>query len=409
MTSTSAPSSADRRGRLGASLMFFTNGVLFSALLPRYPEIKAHFGLSDTQFGLTVVAFAAGAICAAAAAAPMIRRWGATRVTWVGSIVLATTMAVAGGSPSAWVFAAALFAAGLTDAIVDAAQNVAGIAVEKSYGRSIINSLHAVWSLGAATGGVIGAVSAALDVGIGVQMVVNGTVWSIAALVASRLVTSGAAAQPVVDAPAATAAAEAGSPRAWRLLAPLVLLAICGTLIEDIANNWSVLFMRDETTAPVAVAGLAVSVMIGAQFVGRLLGDRMTDRWGREGVARAGGVLIGLGMVVAATSPTAAVALVGFALAGFGSATLVPAAFAAADRVPGLSPGTGVAMLGWLMRLGFLVTSPCVGALSDATDLRVALAIPVGAGVVAAVIAHLASRRRHAARADVVPGDMLEP
>ena len=371
--------------------MFFTNGVLFSALLPRYPELKAHFGLSDAQFGLTVVGFAAGAICAAAAAAPLIRRWGATRVTWVGSIALATMMAVAGGSPTVWVFAAALFVAGVLDAVVDAAQNVAGIAVERSYGRSIINSLHAVWSLGAATGGAIGAVSAALDVPIGLQMIVNGTAWSLVALIASRLVKAGAALQPVVEErPVPT---QVASRRAWRLLAPLVLLAICGTLIEDIANNWAVLFMRDETTAPVAVAGLAITVMIGAQFVGRLLGDRMTDRWGRESVARAGGVLIATGMGVAAVSPTAAVALAGFALAGFGSATLVPAAFAAADRVPGLAAGTGVAMLGWLMRLGFLLTSPSVGALSDATDLRVALVIPVGAGVVAATMAHLALRR----------------
>lgn len=371
--------------------MFFTNGVLFSALLPRYPELKEHFGLSDVQFGLTVVGFAAGAICAAAAAAPLIRRWGATRVTWAGSVALATMMAVAGGSPTVWVFAAALFVAGVLDAVVDAAQNVAGIAVERSYGRSIINSMHAVWSLGAATGGAIGAVSAALDVPIGLQMIVNGTAWSLVALIASRLVKAGAALQPVVEErPVPT---RAGSRRAWRLLAPLVLLAICGTLIEDIANNWAVLFMRDETTAPVAVAGLAITVMIGAQFVGRLLGDRMTDRWGRESVARAGGVLIAMGMGVAAVSPTAAVALAGFALAGFGSATLVPAAFAAADRVPGLSAGTGVAMLGWLMRLGFLLTSPSVGALSDATDLRVALVIPVGAGLVAATMAHLALRR----------------
>lgn len=76
------------------------------------------------------------AICAAAAAAPLIRRCGATRVTWVGSAALATMMAVAGGSPTVWVFAAALFVAGVVDAIVDAAQNVAGIAVERSYGRS---------------------------------------------------------------------------------------------------------------------------------------------------------------------------------------------------------------------------------------------------------------------------------
>ena len=190
------------------------------------------------------------------------------------------------------------------------------------------------------------------------------------------------------------AAAAPSAPRkAWRLLLPLVLLAICGTLIEDIANNWAVLFMRDETNAPVAVAGLAISVMIGAQFVGRLLGDWMTDRWGRERVARAGGVLIALGMLAAAVGPTAAVALAGLALAGFGSATLVPAAFAAADRVPGLPAGTGVAMLGWLMRLGFVFTSPAVGALSDLTSLRIALVIPVGAGVVAAAMAHLAVRR----------------
>ncbi|KAA1376333.1 MFS transporter [Aeromicrobium fastidiosum] len=222
-------------------------------------------------------------------------------------------------------------------------------------------------------------------------MIVNGSVWSLVALIASRLASAGAALQPVVE--ERPAPAQAGSRPAWRLLAPLVLLAICGTLVEDIANNWAVLFMRDETTAPVAVAGLAITVMVGAQFVGRLLGDRMTDRWGRESVARAGGVLIALGMGLSATSPTAAVALAGFALAGFGSATLVPAAFAAADRVPGLSAGTGVAMLGWLMRLGFLLTSPSVGALSDATDLRVALVIPVGAGVVAATMAHLALRR----------------
>jgi MFS family permease len=394
-SSSSSPApTRDRRGRLGASLMFFTNGVLFAALLPRYPELKEHFGLSDTTFGLAVVSFAAGAICAAAGAAPLIRRLGATRVTWTGSVVLATTMGVAGVSPSVWLFAAALFAAGLTDAIVDAAQNVAGMDVERSYGRSIINSLHAVWSLGAATGGVIGAAAAALDVGIGLQMVVNGTVWALVAVVASRLVAVGTASRAAVEEPSPSATSDkSGSRRAWRLLAPLVLLAICGTLIEDIANNWAVLFMRAEAGASVAIAGFALTVMIGGQFVGRLLGDPMTDRWGREAVARAGGVLIAVGMTCVAVSPSAALALAGFAVAGLGSATLVPAAFAAADRVPGLAPGTGVAMLGWLMRLGFLVTSPSVGFLSDSTDLRIAFAIPIGAGVVAATMAHLALRR----------------
>jgi Na+/melibiose symporter-like transporter len=373
--------------------MFFANGVLFSALLPRYPELKEQLGLSDAAFGLSVVGFAAGAICAAGAAAPLIRRAGATRVTWIGSVVLAVAMAAAGGSQAVWVFAAALFVAGLTDAIVDAAQNVAGIAVERSYGRSIINSLHAVWSLGAATGGGIGAAAAALDISVTVQMIVNGVVWSAVAIVASRL--AGTAARTGADEDVSSPSPHATSRRgAWRLLAPFVLLAICGTLIEDIANNWAVLFSRDEAGAPVAVAALALSVMVSAQFVGRLLGDPMTDRWGREKVARAGGVMIAVGMTCVALSPGVAIAFLGFALAGLGSATLVPAAFAAADRVPGLAPGTGIAVLGWLMRLGFLVTSPSVGAISSASNLRVAFVIPIGAGVLAAILSHVALRRR---------------
>lgn len=40
------------------------------------------------------------------------------------------------------------------------------------------------------------------------------------------------------------------------------------------------------------------------------------------------------------------------------------------------------------MRLGFLLTSPVIGWLSDATTLRTAMLVPVAAGLVAAGIAH---------------------
>ncbi|MFB9315054.1 MFS transporter [Nocardioides plantarum] len=84
--------------------------------------------------------------------------------------------------------------------------------------------------------------------------------------------------------------------------------------------------------------------------------------------------------------------LAGLALSGFGSATLVPAAFAAAGRVPGLPEGTGIAILGWLMRIGFLITSPVVGFVSDASTLRVAWIVPLLAGLVAAVLAERGRR-----------------
>lgn len=382
------------RARLGVSLMFFTNGVLFSNLLPRYPEVKDTFALSDTAFGLLVIAFPVGAILAAALAAPIIRRVGSQWVMSVGTVLLAAVLAVAAGSPTAWFFAACLVVGGFIDSIIDSAQNVQGVIVEHWRGRSIINSLHAIWSLGATSGGLIGTWCAANGIALQTQFIVNGVVWSLVAVVAGVL--SEVPFADVSDGEAAGAAGEGGpvsGVRPWRLLAPLVVLAISGTLLEEFASSWSALYVLRETDAPATFAGLGFTVVLASQFVGRLLGDPMTDRWGRNAVARSGGLIIATGVLSAMLGHAYLVPFTGFALIGFGCATLVPAAFAAAARVPGLPHGTGIAILGWLMRLGFLVTSPVIGLISDASGLRVALIIPLGAGLTAAVIAHALARR----------------
>lgn len=394
--------------------MFFTNGVLLAGLLPRYPEVKAAFDLSGTLFGLLVIAMPLGAVTAATAAGPIIRRFGARAVTVVGSVILAIVFALAVHSPVAMLFAAAMFVAGITDAIVDSAQNVQGVIVEERKGRSIINSFHAIWSLGATAGGLIGTWCAAHAVPLTTQMTVNGAVWAVVAVVAGIIAatphdrdhaSADVAEDEVVGAgtPQANAAADAGGrtardgrtragaagrTRPWRVLLPLVVLSICGTLMEEVANSWSALFLGGETDAPAQLAGLGFTIVLACQFVGRLVGDPMTDRWGRESVARLGGLLTAAGMTIAIVNSAWVPVLVGFGLMGFGSATLVPAAFAAAARVPGLPHGTGIAILGWLMRLGFLLTSPLVGVLSDVAGLRAALGVPLAAGLLAAYLSH---------------------
>lgn len=393
------------RARVAISTQFFTNGVLCASLLPRLPEIKRAFELSDTAYGFVVIAFALGSILAANAAAPLIRRFGALQVAVGGTVLLAAALAGAGLSGAVVPFVVFMMLGGVFDALLDSGQNVHGLAVERWHGRSIINSLHASWSVGATVGGVIGATCAAFGVPIGTQMVVGAVVWAVVAVVAGfegavpaehlRRVESAAD-----DGSAAADGAATATRRRfpWKLLAPLVVLAICGTLVEDVANNWVTLYLNRDVGAPIGLAGLGFAAMLGAQFVGRLLGDPMTDRWGRAAVARSGGVLILLGSLTAVLAPHPLIAITGFAIAGFGSATLVPAAYAAADNLPGIAHGSGVAMLGWLMRFGFLLTSPMIGIIADGVGLRLAMLVPALAGLVAAVIAHLVGWRERAGR-----------
>ena len=79
--------------------------------------------------------------------------------------------------------------------------------------------------------------------------------------------------------------------------------------------------------------------------------------------------------------PSIPTTLLGFALAGLGVATLVPAVYHAADELPGLRRGLGLAVVNWLLRIGFLVSPPLIGVLADAISLRVALLTVVLAGL----------------------------
>lgn len=59
----------------------------------------------------------------------------------------------------------------------------------------------------------------------------------------------------------------------------------------------------------------------------------------------------------------------------------------AAAALPGVSAGAGVTLVSWLMRLGFLGTSPVIGALTDATSLRWGLCVLVVVGVTVSLLA----------------------
>ena len=87
-------------------------------------------------------------------------------------------------------------------------------------------------------------------------------------------------------------------------------------------------------------------------------------------------------MGLALAVPSVPSTLAGFALAGLGVATLIPAVYHAADELPGLPRGTGLAVINWLLRIGFLLSPPLIGLVADATSLRVALLAVVAAGVV---------------------------
>jgi MFS family permease len=382
----------DRRARVAVAALFLTNGAIFANLLPRYPEIKADLHLSNAVYGAAIAAFSGGALVAGLAAAALIRRFHSSRIAVVGTIGIATFVVVAALAPSPLVFAAALFLAGASDAITDVAQNAHGLRVQRSYGRSIINSLHAVWAVGAILGGLMGAGAIAIHMPRVTHLTIAGVVFSAVVIVAYPYLLRG---PDHDDHPSARNGGDTGAGLAvYATLMALVVIAIAGATVEDAGSSWATLYLRDSLGAPGAVAVFGYVALVGFMFVGRMAGDKLVDRFGERAVVRAGALFAAVGMGAALAFPSVPGTICGFAAAGLGVATLIPAAMHGADQLPGMRPGSGLTVVTWLMRLGFFGAPLLVGVVADATSLRVGLlSVPIAGITVMALAGALNARR----------------
>jgi MFS family permease len=382
----------DQRARIAVAALFLTNGALFANLLPRYPEIKSDLHLSNAVYGAAIAAFSGGALIAGLAAAALIRRYRSSRVAVAGTIGIAVFVIVAGLATTPLVLAAALFVAGASDAITDVAQNAHGLRVQRNYGRSIINSLHAVWAVGAILGGLMGAGAIALHISRATHLTIAAVVFSAVVVIAYPYLLRG---PDHDDHPSARSDGGGGAGVAvYATLVALVVIAIAGATVEDAGSSWATLYLRDSLGAPGALAAFGYVALVGFMFIGRMVGDRLVDRFGERAVARVGGFVAAAGMGVALAFPSVPGTIAGFAAAGLGVATLIPAAMHGADQLPGMRPGTGLTVVTWLMRIGFFGAPLLVGVVADATSLRVGLlSVPIAGIAVMALAGALSARR----------------
>lgn len=380
-----------RRARVAATVAFATNGALPATLFARYAEVKDALDLNAAVFGLLVVGFAFGASGALHLPGVVLRRLGSRRVASLGtatialSLVLAATGVVVG---SAWLFLVGLLLAGFGDAVVDIAQNAQGLRVQNAYGRSVLSSMHAGWSIGAVVGGVVGTAVASAGIPLSAHLAAWGILCTATMVWSARSFLSDTRPQGL-DEPATGPL----TPRAVLLLLPVVLVALAGIAIEDIGNNWAAVLLATERDVPISAAGIGLSVVLGAQFIGRVIGDRFIDRVGRRGALLASLTTGAAGLTLAAWAPSVLLTLAGLAIAGLGCAITVPLAFARADELPGLRPHTGVTWVGWAMRAATIGLTPAIGGLTTLGSLPMALSVVSLLAVIALAIQARTPRR----------------
>jgi hypothetical protein len=107
----------------------------------------------------------------------------------------------------------------------------------------------------------------------------------------------------------------------------------------------------------------------------RLTGDRLLARVPARTLLPVLAAISTLGLASALLLRIPVAALLGFAALGIGLALIVPAAFSAAGRLPGIPAGTAVAAVSALGWVGYVGGPVLIGHLAGLISLPVALAL----------------------------------
>ncbi|QKW28767.1 MFS transporter [Streptomyces seoulensis] len=374
-----------RRGRASLAFSFFAQGAAFALLVTRIPAIQDRYGMSDSLLPVFLAAVPILAGVGSVTTEHLVRRIPPSRVLrWSQPVALLALLAVGAGNGIA-ALAVALGVFGLAVGALDASMNMLGVSLQRSYGRSIMLSFHAAYSLGGIMGASLAWAGAHWHLALWVSYLPVVAVLLPAVLTGSRWYVDAADAEPAGQAGAGGAGA-AGSV-VFKALLPLCLVMTFAYIGDSTVSNWSAKYLQDTLGSSEQLATVPYNVYMVTTLLGRAIGDVGVRRFGAAAVVRLGSLVAALGFAVVAGAPGAWAGMLGFTLLGLGLCVLVPQTFAAAGRLFPGSSDAAIARLNIFNYVGFLVGSPLVGALGDAWSYRGAMLVPMALVLVTLVYA----------------------
>ena len=362
-----------RRSQLAVASLFGALGFSYGTWTSRLPAITSNLGLSTSQVSVVLLFAALGAIFSFPVTAAALHKLGSRGASLVAGVLLAIGLVIFGLAPT-WALACAVMCLyGVLASTMDVAMNAQGVEVERATAQPVMSRLHAVFSLGTMAGAFFASGITLVTTSVPLHFVVAALV----VLAAVLLPRAGliADAKPI-----------AGGTRSFALPRGVALLigamAFLGMIVEGSMVDWSTLYLKERAGASQQIAPLGIASLQGTMLVTRWFGDRARVRWGTRKLLFGGSLIAGVSLAVALIVGGIVPALVGFALFGFGVATVSPCVYAAGAR----EGGVALAAVMTLGSLGFLVGPLVIGAVAQATNLSWGMAVVAAAAIALAML-----------------------
>ena len=120
-----------RKARSALWFLFFMMGIVSMAWVPRIPEIKHQFGLSDGGLGFVLLGSTLGALFGSQVGGRLTHTYGSQKIAGVGAVFMTSGLFMMGEAHQILQLFIGLFVMGFGYVMLDITVNTQAVAVEK--------------------------------------------------------------------------------------------------------------------------------------------------------------------------------------------------------------------------------------------------------------------------------------
>lgn len=396
MTSEIPQVYSKQRIRYAVLSLFIAQGLCFASWASRLPDIKKDFNVeSYLHYGLLMFLLPIGKFVAIPIVGFLLPRIGSKKTVLISIVGYALSLFVVSIVPGITGLGITLFLFGSFWNMTDISLNTQAIEVERIYGKPIIATFHASWSLAACIGAVIGYTMINLNVITFYHFLAMAAVAILIILLNYKYLQ-----EPTALKEPKEVKIEESPVKSRKLYMPETLLIQLGLvwllalIVENTMFEWSDVYFQSVIKAPesLQVGFLVFMVMM---FAGRMLTNFAYTIWQKKTVLQIAGGLIFAGFITSSLfigySDTMIVQViitsVGFMLIGLGISCVVPTIYSIVGDKAKTPVGTALTIMSSISFVGPFVSPLLVGAVSDAYGPKWAYLVVslVGLCIIAAV------------------------
>jgi MFS family permease len=275
----------------GIAIIFFLEAFGFTAWLPRMPELKETFSLTEQQIGVLLLGLPVGALIAMVLTGWATRNYSCRSVLLISLTTLGLTLPLIALAKAQIYLFFSLLCMGLGTGSMGVSMNYMAFVIEKKSRRLIMSRCHAMFSAGGIAGSVFGSVCLANQMSLLYQVLLTSLILLLFSLPLCLFLPA------VVE--QSTSPQFALPKQNLFAVSVLVFLAL---MLEGIIVDWSSLYSKEVLAATSQTIGLSFACFSAAMTIGRLLGDRVSLKYNSKQILRYGGLIATSGAVIVSLS-----------------------------------------------------------------------------------------------------------